>query len=111
MSRKIAVGVLEKAGNVILRCNGNSMRPLMAPGDALYIKKVDMSKLRVGDAVFCKVCANLQVHKVSAIDKERWQISNNKGFINGWVGASSIYGLCVQVEDRIIVSEEDLAKR
>jgi hypothetical protein len=111
MSRKLAVGVLEKNGSVMLRCNGNSMRPLMSPGDALHIKKVDMTKLRVDDAVFCKVCGNLQVHKISAIDKERWQISNNKGFVNGWVGPSSVYGLCVQVEDRILVSEEELAKR
>lgn len=111
MSRKIAIGVLEKDGSVTLRCNGNSMRPLIAPGDAIHIKKVDMSKLRVGDAVFCKVNGNLQVHKVSSIDKERWQISNNKGHVNGWVGANSIYGLAVQVEDRIIVSDEELAKR
>ncbi len=111
MSRKIASELLKEHGKVVLFCNGNSMRPLFKPGDALYIKKVDVSKLRVGDAIFCKIKGNLQVHKVSAIDKNRWQISNNHGFINGWIGESGIYGLCVRSEDRVFVTEEELEKR
>lgn len=112
MSRKIAIEILEKNGSAILRCNGNSMRPLFSPGEALHIRKVDMAKLRVGDAVFCKVNGGLQVHKISAIDKnERWQISNNRGYVNGWIGKNAIYGLCVKAEDRVIVSDEELNQR
>jgi hypothetical protein len=113
MSRKIAIGVLAEKGNVTLKCNGNSMRPLMAPGDTLHIKKVEPQKLRVGDAVFCKVNHGLQVHKISAMDetKGRWQISNNSGFANGWIGSSNIYGLCVMVNDRVLVSDAELDKR
>lgn len=113
MSRKLAIGILADTGSVTFKCNGNSMRPIMAPGDTLYIKKVDHAKLRTGDAVFCKVGGGLQVHKISAIDesKARWQISNNHGRVNGWIGAPNIYGLCVQVNDRIVVSEAELEKR
>ncbi len=111
MSRKIAVGVLEKEGDVRLRCNGRSMMPLFAPGESLFIKKVPVSKIRVGDAVFCKIKGNLQVHKVTAIDKNRWQISNNHGFVNGWIGESAIYGLCVMAESRVLVTYEELEKR
>ena len=111
MSRKIAVGILEKEGVVTLSCNGNSMRPLFKPGDSLHIKKVNTSKLRVGDAVFCKIKGNLQVHKVTAIDKNRWQISNNHGFVNGWIGESAIYGLCMIAEGKELVTEAELEAR
>jgi signal peptidase I len=111
MSRKIAVGILEKEGSVTLHCNGNSMRPMFKPGDSLHIKKVPHSKLRVGDAVFCRIKGSLQVHKVTAIDDSRWQISNNHGFVNGWIGNSAIYGLCVKTEDKVLVTEEELDKR
>jgi hypothetical protein len=113
MSRQLAIGILAEKGEVSFKCNGNSMRPLMAPGETLRILKVDPSKLRVEDAVFCKVNGNLQVHKVSAIDesKGRYQIANMRGFVNGWIGTNNIYGLCVRAEDRIIVSTEALNKR
>ena len=33
-----------------------------------------------------------------AIENGRYQIGNNRGFINGWIGAEHIYGKCVKVE-------------
>lgn len=113
MNRKLAIDILARDNKVILTCNGNSMRSLMKPGDALHIQKVAHDKLRVGDAVFVRINGGLQVHKISAIDKskERWQISNARGLINGWVGTNSVFGLCVQVEDKVIVSQEELNAR
>jgi len=115
MSRKIAINVLNNTGEVVLNCNGNSMRPIMSPGESLFIKKVPLSKLRKGDAVFCKVNGGLQVHKINAIDDsrehERFQISNNFGKINSWIGFNNIFGLCVKVEDRVLVSDDELSKR
>jgi len=32
------------------------------------------------------------------IQSGRFQIGNNRGFINGWIGASSIYGPLLRVE-------------
>jgi signal peptidase I len=118
MNRKLAVDILDKEGSVILTCNGHSMKPLFSPGDALYIKKVNHSKLRIGDAVFCKIGRNLQVHKITAIlaptyavHNGRWEISNNHGHLNGWIDESGIYGLCMKAKDRVLVSEEELEKR
>lgn len=111
MNRKLAIQILAEKNQVILTCNGNSMRPIMAPGDALHIVKVESSKLRVDDAVFVKVNGNLQVHKISAIDKDRFQISNNKKMVNGWVNHNSIYGLCCQVNNRIFISQQELENR
>jgi len=35
---------------------------------------------------------------VKAIQGDRFQIGNNRGFINGWVGASAIFGKLTRVE-------------
>ena len=111
MSRKFAIQILAEKGETVIRCNGNSMRPLIAPKEAIYLKKVDPSKIRVGDAVFCRVNGNLQVHMVGAIDGERFRIENIRGHVNGWIRANSIFGLCVQVEDRVVISDEEFKKR
>lgn len=29
---------------------------------------------------------------------QRFQIGNNRGFINGWIGPNGIYGRCIKVE-------------
>ncbi len=113
MSRQIAIKILEEKGTVILSCNGNSMQPIMKPGDSLYIKKVNPSVLRKNDVVFCKIKGSLQVHKISAVieDEQRFQISNNSGYVNGIIGANNIYGICVQVNDKNLISNFDLQQR
>ena len=40
--------------------------------------------------------ANL--HLVKAIQCPRFQIGNNRGGINGWIGSNSIYGCLLRVE-------------
>ncbi len=87
------------------------MRPIIAPQEAIHLRKVDPSQLRVGDAVFVRINGNLQVHKITAIDNGRYEIGNNHGHINGKVGAQAIFGLAVQIEDRILVSEKELEER
>ena len=53
--------------------------------------------LEVGDIVLCKVAGNEYLHIVKAIEDGRYQIGNNRGFINGWIGPEHIYGKCVKV--------------
>jgi hypothetical protein len=109
--RKFAIKVLLEKGEVVISCNGSSMKPIIHPRESIFIKRVPHDILCVGDAVFVKVKGNLQVHKIGAIEKDRWRIENNKGHINGWVNANAIYGLAVKVADRILVSDEELEKR
>jgi hypothetical protein len=109
--REYAVKILQEKGECVIRCNGNSMRPIIAPQEAIHLKKVLHQQLRVGDAVFVRIKGNLQVHLITAIDKDRYMISNNHGHQNGWVGANCIYGLATQIEDRVLVSDEELSKR
>lgn len=52
----------------------------------------------VGNVVLCKVAGNQYLHLVRAVQGQRFQIGNNRGGINGWVGPNCIYGLCTSVE-------------
>ena len=47
-----------------------------------------------------RVKGNVYLHLIKAIDGERFQIGNNRGGINGWVGATAIYGIAVRVESK-----------
>ncbi len=113
VSRKIAPQVLAEKGECEIKTQGNSMQPIMTTGDTLCIRKVAASKLRKGDAVFCKVHSSVFVHLISAVDSknERFLIANNRGHANGWCNASGIYGLCVKVNDRVLVSDAELEER
>lgn len=103
--------LLEK-GEVTWKPTGNSMTGKINSGDEVVVKKVPDYALRVGDIVYAKVKGNYYLHLLSAIDyQDKYQISNNHGHVNGWVGPNNIYGLCVQIKDKIIVSDEDIEKR
>ena len=79
------------------RPRGNSMSGRIESGQLITVSP-DISNVKVGDAVFCKVEGNLFVHLVTAINGDRYQIGNNKGRINGWTHKSKIYGVVVKVE-------------
>ena len=59
----------------------------------------DPRTLKVGEIVLCKVNGNEYLHLIKAIQGPRFQIGNNRGRINGWVGQSAIYGKCVSAVD------------
>jgi hypothetical protein len=68
-------------------------------GQLCTVSPVDPLSLRVGDIVLCKVNGYEYLHLIKAIQATRFQIGNNRGRINGWVGQSAIYGKCVSVVD------------
>jgi hypothetical protein len=37
-------------------------------------------------------------HLVKALPGKRFQIGNNRGRINGWVGENNIFGKCIRIE-------------
>lgn len=113
MRRNFILETLLEKGEVTWKPAGNSMNPKIESGDQVVVKKVDIKVVRVGDAVYAKVKGNYYLHLLSAIDmtQNRYQISNNHGHVNGWVDADKVYGLCVKVKDKIIVSDEEIEKR
>jgi len=88
-----------KAGETVqFRPRGNSMTGKVNSGDLCTVAPVDPSILKSGDIVLCKVNGNQYLHLVTAVQGKRYQISNNHGHVNGWVGPNAIYGICTKVE-------------
>ena len=88
-----------KAGETVqFRPRGNSMQGKIESGQLCTVEPVDDTALAVGDIVLCKVNGREYLHLIKAIQGPRFQIGNNRGRINGWVGANAIFGRCTQVE-------------
>lgn len=86
------------AGETIqIRPKGGSMVGRINSGDLCTVVPVTR-EIEKGDIVLCRVGRAQYLHLVSAIKNGRFQISNNKGHVNGWIGLDNIYGICISVE-------------
>jgi hypothetical protein len=94
------INQLQNGQTVEFRPRGNSMTGKIESGQLCSVEPVaDPSFLRVGDIVLCKVKGCQYLHSIKAIQGSRFQIGNNRGHINGWITANSIYGKCTKVEN------------
>jgi hypothetical protein len=91
------IAKLQSGETVSFRPHGNSMSPRIKSGQLCTVEPVDATALRVGDIVLCRVRGNEYLHLVKAIQGDRFQIGNNRGHINGWIGKSAIFGKLVSV--------------
>lgn len=90
---------LQAGETVSFRPRGNSMVGKIESGQLCTVVPVaDPAALRPGAIVLCKVGCAQYLHLVKAIQGQRFQIGNNRGGINGWIGPGAIYGECVRVE-------------
>src|SRR5262249_54034665 len=81
-----------------MRPRGHSMRPLIHSGQLVTISP-DISSLKEEDIVFCRVKGAYYVHRISAVlEGDRFQISNNRGHVNGTVTRNAIYGKVIRAE-------------
>ena len=62
------------------------MKGKVESGQLCTVEPVDAATIKVGDIVLCKVNGKQYLHLVKAIQGKRFQIGNNRGRINGWVG-------------------------
>ena len=92
------IAKLRAGETVSFRPRGSSMVPKIHSGDLCTVEPVDPTTLIVGDIVLCKVNGNEYLHLVKAIQGARFQIGNNRGLINGWVGPNAIFGKLIAVE-------------
>ena len=97
MSWQQYVDVLTSGSEVSFRPRGNSMKPRIKSGQLVTLSP-NLESLAVGDVVLCRVKGGFLVHLLSAVDGERYQISNNSGRINGWIKKNKIYGRVVKIE-------------
>ena len=93
----MAVSQLKEGKTVQIRPRGQSMRGKIESGSLVTIERIMVSP-KVGDIGLCKVRGMHYVHLVKAVSKNRFQIGNNRGKVNGWVSINSIYGKVVRIE-------------
>ena len=89
---------LQNGDTVQFYPRGKSMQGKIESGQLCTVSPVDLATLKVGDIVLCKVNGKQYLHLVKAIQGKRFQIGNNRGRINGWVGENSIFGKCTRIE-------------
>lgn len=87
---------LQAGETVQFRPRGNSMKPRIESGQLCTVEPANT--IEVGDVVLCKVKGREYLHLVKAVKGETYQIANNRGHINGWVGRNAIYGKCTRIE-------------
>ena len=91
---------LKEGRTVSFRPRGHSMSGKIESGQLCTVAPIDdFGALAKGDIVLCKVNGNEYLHLIKAIQGQRYQIGNNRGRINGWVGTNSILGKLEKVED------------
>lgn len=88
---------LKTGKSVQFRPRGHSMTGKVNDGQLCTVIPIS-EELKVGDIVLCKVNGSQYLHLIKAIQGNRYQIGNNKGRINGWVGRNCIFGKCIKVE-------------
>ena len=89
---------LAQGETVEFRPRGNSMTGKVDDGALCTVTPLGDHELRVGDIVLCRVKGAQYLHLVKAIQGERYQIGNNRGGINGWIGRAQIYGRLISVQ-------------
>lgn len=62
------------------------MKGRIESGQLCTVAPVAADQLEVGDIVLCKGNGAQYLHLIKAIQAGRFQIGNNRGRINGWIG-------------------------
>jgi SOS-response transcriptional repressor LexA len=98
-----AVAARVAAGTTVdFRPRGDSMTPLIRSGDLVTVAPAIPANLEPGDIVLARVAGTTYLHLISAVDhaRQRVQISNNRGRVNGWTTHARVYGICTAVAGR-----------
>lgn len=90
-----AINELRQGRAATIKPKGSSMRGKVESGATVTVEPSE--EYSKGDIVLVKVNGRIYLHLITAIKDGRYQIGNNHGGINGWVGKSSIYGLATKI--------------
>lgn len=88
---------LQEGQTIKFRPKGNSMKPKIKSGQLCIVSPIAEHTLSKGGIVYCKVKGKQYLHLISAIKGDRYQISNNRGRVNGWIGLNQIFGILTEV--------------
>ena len=87
---------LREGREAVVIPHGGSMRGRVESGQRVKLKPAVVEDLKVGDVVLVRCKGNDYLHLIKAIQGPRFQIGNNRGGINGWVGPKAVYGVMVE---------------
>jgi hypothetical protein len=91
------IEALNNGETVSFRPRGNSMTPHIKSGQLCVVAPAKKEQLAIGDVVLCSVKGQQYLHLITAINGDRYRISNNHGHVNGWTRA--IHGRLVSVSN------------
>lgn len=81
--------------------SGNSMLPKIRSRQPVTLEPIKDVELKVKDIVFCKVKGNYYTHLITGIRNRNgsieYQISNNHGYVNGWIKKTNIFGIVTKI--------------
>lgn len=87
-----AIESLRAGRKAVIHPHGNSMDPVIKSGQEVTLYPLGGDP-QVGDIALVRVRGTVYLHWIKAKGDGRYQIANNKGHVNGWVGRSAIYGI------------------
>ena len=87
-----AIAALNLGHEAVVSPRGNSMTPRVKSGQHITLLPLAAGEPSKGDVVLVKVHGRVYLHLVVGLIVGRYQIGNNHGGINGWVGREAIYG-------------------
>lgn len=91
------INQLQQGQTISCRPKGNSMSGKIESGQLVTISPSE--SYQVGDIVLCKVKGKQYLHLISAIKGNQFQISNNHGFVNGWITVKNIFGKVISFKN------------
>jgi hypothetical protein len=92
------IAKLKEGETVQFRPRGASMTGRINSGDLCTVAPLAETALEVGQVVLCIVRGTHYLHIVSGKRGDQYQISNNRGHINGWTPRKNVYGVLTKVE-------------
>lgn len=95
---------LQAGQDVQFRPRGHSMTGRISDGQLVTVIPLNpQTPPEVGEVVLCRLRGKQLVHLITAVrgagEKAQYQISNNKGHVNGWIPRRAIYGVVIKVEN------------
>lgn len=94
-----AVAELQAGRPVVIFPRGNSMVPKIKSGAKVTLQPIVEDLLEKGDVVLVSIGRIVYLHLISAVEKDRVQISNNHGYVNGWTSKNKVYGRVVEIDN------------
>lgn len=94
------ISELQAGRTVTIFPKGNSMTPKIESGAEVTLEPItDYDSLKNGEIVLVSIGRTVYLHLITSVDKDRVQISNNHGHVNGWTSKNKVFGRVIAVNN------------